>query len=122
VDVDALYPAVADWLRWQWQRKQRDRGNLEAWMRVCRVSHREGPQGRTVGRTGRIQPIYSAWASGGPHIGAGRPRGSAGARRRLADAGPTPTTTRSLLHAPNAPAGASVVSTAVWWRQTPQIR
>ena len=38
VDVDALYPAVADWLRWQWQRKQRDRGNLEAWMRVCRVS------------------------------------------------------------------------------------
>jgi hypothetical protein len=36
VDVDALYPAIADWLRWQWQRNQRDRGNLEAWMRICR--------------------------------------------------------------------------------------
>lgn len=37
-DVDArnLYPAVADWLRWQWQRTQRDRDNPAGWMRVCR--------------------------------------------------------------------------------------
>lgn len=36
VDVDALYPAVADWLRWKWKRYQKDRNDPAQWMRVCR--------------------------------------------------------------------------------------
>lgn len=34
VDVDALAPAVADWLRWRYRRTQIDTRNDEAWMRV----------------------------------------------------------------------------------------
>jgi hypothetical protein len=34
VDVVALYPAQADWLRWRWQRTQRDRDDAAAWTRA----------------------------------------------------------------------------------------
>jgi|GEM_PF-2748609 len=34
VDLDRLYPAVADWLRWRWQRTQRDRTDAAAWRRA----------------------------------------------------------------------------------------
>jgi hypothetical protein len=37
VDVTGLYPAVADWLRWQWLRYQKDRHNWQAWERVVKV-------------------------------------------------------------------------------------
>ena len=36
VDLAALLPAVADWLRWQWQRLQIDRRADGRWMRLCR--------------------------------------------------------------------------------------
>jgi hypothetical protein len=34
VDVAALYPAVADWLRWRWRRYQRDRVDGTLWQKV----------------------------------------------------------------------------------------
>lgn len=37
VDVDALYPAQADWLRWRFQRTQVDRTADVAWLRAVRV-------------------------------------------------------------------------------------
>ena len=37
VDVDALYPAQADWLRWRFQRTQVDRTADAAWLRAVRV-------------------------------------------------------------------------------------
>lgn len=37
VDVGALYPAQADWLRWKWQRYQRDRQDAAAWQKAVRV-------------------------------------------------------------------------------------
>lgn len=36
VDVDRLYPAVADWLRWRWRRHQKDRPNDRLWLRAVR--------------------------------------------------------------------------------------
>lgn len=36
VDVDALYPAVADWLRWRWRRHQKDRPNTAQWVKAVR--------------------------------------------------------------------------------------
>ncbi|MFC3086352.1 hypothetical protein [Tabrizicola soli] len=33
VDVDGLYPAVADWLRWRWRRHQKDRPDAARWAR-----------------------------------------------------------------------------------------
>lgn len=36
VDVDALYPALADWLRWRWRRHQKDRPNAGLWIRAVR--------------------------------------------------------------------------------------
>lgn len=36
VDVLTLLPAIADWLRWRWQRLQIDRQDDRAWMRTCR--------------------------------------------------------------------------------------
>lgn len=36
VDVDALYPAVADWLRWRWRRYQKDRLDAARWAKVVR--------------------------------------------------------------------------------------
>ena len=37
VDVDALYPAQADWLRWRFQRTRVDRTADAAWLRAARV-------------------------------------------------------------------------------------
>lgn len=37
VNVGALYPAQADWLRWRWQRTQGDRDDVAAWMRAVQV-------------------------------------------------------------------------------------
>ena len=37
VDVDALYPALADWLRWRWRRHQKDRPNDGLWIRAVRT-------------------------------------------------------------------------------------
>jgi hypothetical protein len=37
VDVGALYPAVADWLRWRWQRHHKDRPNATRWQQVVGV-------------------------------------------------------------------------------------
>ena len=37
VDVDALYPAQSDWLRWRFQRTQVDRTADAAWLRAVRV-------------------------------------------------------------------------------------
>ena len=37
MDVDALYPAQADWLRWRFQRTQVDRKADAAWLRAFRV-------------------------------------------------------------------------------------
>lgn len=34
VDAGALYPAVADWLRWRWQRHQKDRANEGLWRKA----------------------------------------------------------------------------------------
>ncbi len=34
VDVAGLFPAQADWLRWKWQRYQRDRKDAAAWQRA----------------------------------------------------------------------------------------
>lgn len=45
LDVDALYPAVADWLRWRWRRHQKDRPNASAWLRAVRE---ELPRQRAV--------------------------------------------------------------------------
>lgn len=36
VDVDGLYPAVADWLRWRWRRHQKDRPNAVLWVKAVR--------------------------------------------------------------------------------------
>jgi hypothetical protein len=36
VDVDSLFPAIADWLRWRWQRTQRDRHDAARWYKVLR--------------------------------------------------------------------------------------
>lgn len=36
VDVYALYPAQADWLRWRWQRVQKDRPDDRLWLKVVR--------------------------------------------------------------------------------------
>lgn len=36
VDVDALYPAVVDWLRWRWRRYQKDRPDAARWAKVLR--------------------------------------------------------------------------------------
>lgn len=36
VDVDALFPAVADWLRWRWRRHQKDRPDAARWLRTVR--------------------------------------------------------------------------------------
>lgn len=38
VDVDALYPAQADWLRWRFQRTQVDRTADAAWLQAVRVN------------------------------------------------------------------------------------
>jgi hypothetical protein len=37
VDVAGLYPALADWLRWQWLRYQKDRHHWQAWERVVQA-------------------------------------------------------------------------------------
>lgn len=34
VDVDALYPALADWLAWRWRRHQKDRPDAARWATV----------------------------------------------------------------------------------------
>jgi hypothetical protein len=36
VDVDALYPAVSDWLRWRWHRHCKDRPDAMRWAKVVR--------------------------------------------------------------------------------------
>lgn len=36
VDVDGLYPALADWLRWRWRRHQKDRLDAARWHKVVR--------------------------------------------------------------------------------------
>lgn len=36
VDVAALYPALADWLRWRWRRHQKDRPDAARWVRAVR--------------------------------------------------------------------------------------
>ena len=36
VDVDALYPALADWLRWRWRRHQKDRPDAARWHKAVR--------------------------------------------------------------------------------------
>ncbi len=36
VDVDGLYPAVADWLRWRWRRHQKDRPDAARWTKAIR--------------------------------------------------------------------------------------
>jgi hypothetical protein len=36
VDVDGLYPALADWLRWRWRRHQKDRPNAGLWHKAVR--------------------------------------------------------------------------------------
>lgn len=36
VDLDNLYPAVADWLRWRWRRHRKDRPDAARWVRVVR--------------------------------------------------------------------------------------
>jgi hypothetical protein len=36
VDVDGLYPAVADWLRWRWRRHQKDRPDAARWRKAVR--------------------------------------------------------------------------------------
>jgi hypothetical protein len=36
VDVDALYPALADWLRWRWRRYQKDRPDAVRWHKAVR--------------------------------------------------------------------------------------
>lgn len=37
VDVAGLFPAQADWLRWKWQRYQRDRLDAAAWQRAVQT-------------------------------------------------------------------------------------
>jgi hypothetical protein len=37
VDVTGLYHALADWLRWQWLRYQKDRHHWQAWERVVKA-------------------------------------------------------------------------------------
>jgi hypothetical protein len=36
VDVDTLYPALLDWLRWRWRRHQKDRPDDGRWLRAVR--------------------------------------------------------------------------------------
>ena len=36
VDVDGLYPALADWLRWRWLRHQKDRPDVGRWLEAVR--------------------------------------------------------------------------------------
>jgi len=36
VDVDALFPALADWLRWRWLRHQKDRTDEGRWRRAVK--------------------------------------------------------------------------------------
>lgn len=36
VDVDGLYPALADWLRWRWLRHQKDRPDARLWLEAVR--------------------------------------------------------------------------------------
>lgn len=45
VDVDALYPALADWLRWRWRRHQKDRPDATRWQKAVRE---ELPRQRAV--------------------------------------------------------------------------
>ena len=54
VDVGALYPAVADWLRWRWRRHQKDRPNAAAWLRVV---------GDELPRQRAVADKAVAWAS-----------------------------------------------------------
>lgn len=36
VELDSLYPAVVDWLRWRWRRHQKDRPDAARWAKVVR--------------------------------------------------------------------------------------
>jgi len=45
VDVDGLYPALADWLRWRWRRHQKDRRDAARWQKAV---HEELPRQRAA--------------------------------------------------------------------------
>ncbi|MBP9047179.1 MAG: hypothetical protein KBF85_02795 [Tabrizicola sp.] len=51
VDVDGLYPALADWLRWRWRRHQKDRPNDGLWIRAART---ELPRQRAAADTALV--------------------------------------------------------------------
>lgn len=54
VDVDALFPAISDWLRWRWRRHRKDRPDAARWLQVVRD---ELPQRRAAADEA------AAWAS-----------------------------------------------------------
>ena len=54
VDVDGLYPALADWLRWRWRRHQKDRPNDGLWIRAART---ELPRQRAAADTALVSNI-----------------------------------------------------------------
>ena len=76
VDVGALYPAQADWLRWKWQRYQRDRKDAAAWQRavltdlprkraVAEVAVMLADLGIKDGRTREARAAKAAFRAGG---------------------------------------------------------
>lgn len=76
VDVGSLYPAQADWLRWRYQRTQRDRKDAAAWTRAVQT---DLPQRRAAaevavmladlgikdGRTREARAAKAAFRAGG---------------------------------------------------------
>ncbi len=76
VDVRALYPAQADWLRWRYQRTQRDRLDAAAWQRAvltdlprrraaAEVAVMLADLGITDGRTREARAAKRAYRAGG---------------------------------------------------------
>ena len=58
VDLGALYPALADWLRWRWLRHQRDRNDAGRWVRA--VQH-------DLPRRSAVAATAVQWAELGGH-------------------------------------------------------